>query len=613
MIDTAQRNKQPLNESPYAPLPLGAVRLTGLGGQIGEKVLQVFTEAIDAQQGVFCQDSAWLGGGVYAPEMSAQLLALAQAACAFDDQTLWAHLRRYMRWCIDTANPDGPFGPEKADLYDHALACRALAHYYTSSGDQKALKVMAQYFYHLFQHLEDTPFSLRDQALVCELVGPMLWLFNLTGYPFLRRLCAQISRLSQNWTGHFTAFHHTRDLKQTLPDAQRDPYNRAYYMTDGVSNALALKYPALLYAFLGGNQNADASKAGLEKLTLYHGQPQGLFSCDAHLSGTHPSAAVSTQAITAAMDSLTLLCAQRGESLFADALERLAFNALPGAFTPDLKSVQPYSCANQVCTVPMGHRFYNAAQDALVFAPTPVQALSGLFSYIQAIAMKSENGLAILSYPDAQITWVINGTPVRIRMEGGYPAGDTVRITVRPKHPLNFALRLRIPSWAKDAILTDETGETPAASDEFFVLDRMWEGSVALSLHLPKSISIEHGYRQSVSLYAGPLLMALPLSENLQKQFNGRFAVTTDQSWAYALCAPQEARIAYQEGSGRFKDGSCISATITAVPVSWPNQGSDAGAPPVLPDAVGPQTQLTLRPFGDTTLRISRFPLCREP
>jgi len=613
MIDTALRNKQPLNESAYAPLPLGAVQLTGFGGQIRDKIISALTYAIDRRQGVFQEDSVYLGGSVYTPDMSAQLLALTMAACADGDETLEAFLRRFVHICLDSAQEDGRFGPIEADLYDHALLCRMLAHYYTDCADKQALKVMVQYFHYLFKNLESLALTTRDQAMMCELIEPMLWLYNLTGYPFLRRLCAQISRLSQNWTGHFTAFGYTRDLKQTLPDAGRDKDSKAYFMTEGAANAAALKYPALIHAFLGGNQNADAPLMGLEKLMQYHGQPQGLFSCDAHLSGTHPSGAVSTQAICNALDSLTVLCAQNGDIRFADAAEMLAFNALPGAFAPDFMHAQRYGCANQIGADIGGHRFYNAPQDALVFAPTDPAALCGFAHYARMIAMKSEKGLALLSYPDAQITWVISGTPVRVRIEGGYPAGEIVTITVRPKKRLHFALDLRIPTWAQDASAEIDGQVLEAKAGEYLQIERDWEGSAAITLRLPLKLRMVSGYRQSASLYAGALLMALPLNEDQRMLEEDCFALKTVKQFGYALCDPEKAQVVIDtDPTIRFKGAHPVSVKVSAVPVSWSCQGSDAGAPPVLPDANGQAESLTLKPFGQTTLRISRFPICQS-
>ena len=71
----------------------------------------------------------------------------------------------------------------------------------------------------------------------------------------------------------------------------------------------------------------------LQQLDQYHGLPNGMFSCDEHLAGSNPSQGSELCTVVELMFSLEQCLAITGDASFADRLERLAFNALPGTIT----------------------------------------------------------------------------------------------------------------------------------------------------------------------------------------------------------------------------------------------------------------------------------------
>ena len=79
-----------------------------------------------------------------------------------------------------------------------------------------------------------------------------------------------------------------------------------------------------------------------------HGLPMGIFSADEDLHGNAPTQGTELCAITEAMFSLEQAIAITGDNTYMDALERMAYNALPTQTTDDYNMKQYYQMANQV-------------------------------------------------------------------------------------------------------------------------------------------------------------------------------------------------------------------------------------------------------------------------
>ena len=94
----------------------------------------------------------------------------------------------------------------------------------------------------------------------------------------------------------------------------------------------------------------------IEILDRYHGQVTGMFSGDECLAGKNPLQGSELCAVVEYMYSLEILTSTFGDGAFADRLERLAYNALPATFAPDMWSHQYVQQVNQVqCTINAEH------------------------------------------------------------------------------------------------------------------------------------------------------------------------------------------------------------------------------------------------------------------
>lgn len=161
------------------------------------------------------------------------------------------------------------------------------------------------------------------------------------------------------------------------------------------------------------------------------------------------------------------MLALEGEGAYADALETTLFNGVLAGLSEDgdrffyanpLESIggveRPdwYSCA---CCPPNIARFLGSVECSLV----------GL----------GEHDLWIHVPAPMAIDATFEGTRVRIEIEGNYPwSGDSL-LRVSPEAPVEFALRLRIPSWCEDATLEVVGAEQGAEyEDGYAVIERTW-------------------------------------------------------------------------------------------------------------------------------------------
>ncbi|MCB8932266.1 MAG: glycoside hydrolase family 127 protein [Chthonomonadaceae bacterium] len=161
------------------------------------------------------------------------------------------------------------------------------------------------------------------------------------------------------------------------------------------------------------------------------------------------------------------MLAIENEGAYADALETTLFNGVLAGLSEDgdrffyanpLESIggveRPdwYSCA---CCPPNIARFLGSVERTLVGV-----GKDALWIHVPAAL-----------HVDA----VLQGVSVAVTVEGDYPWSGTVSVRVEPERPVEFALRLRIPTWCEDATLEVVGADQPAEyEDGYAVIKRTW-------------------------------------------------------------------------------------------------------------------------------------------
>jgi hypothetical protein len=108
---------------------------------------------------------------------------------------------------------------------------------------------------------------------------------------------------------------------------------------------MGFKEPALYSQRSHRPADAGSVRHGWEQTLEYHGQIQGTFSSDELLHGRGPTQGAELCALVETISSLATSLRVSGASWPADAIERLAYNALPAMLTPD-------HCGHQYCQQP---------------------------------------------------------------------------------------------------------------------------------------------------------------------------------------------------------------------------------------------------------------------
>lgn len=139
----------------------------------------------------------------------------------------------------------------------------------------------------------------------------------------------------------------------------------------------------------------------------------------------------------------------------------------------------------------------------------------------------------------------VGGAPIAIESRGSMPFGGDVRLTLRPAAPQPFALRIRIPAWARGAdadpelyratapqgepvrVLVNGVATTFATERGYAVVDRTWNAGDTVTLTLPMPIMTVTADervaadRGRMALERGPFVYCLESIDNANAQSGG--------------------------------------------------------------------------------------------
>ena len=285
---------------------------------------------------------------------------------------------------------------------------------------------------------------------------------------------------------------------------------------------MGIKTPGVWYRQSGEERERRVAARAIEEMDKFHGQATGVFTGAEYLLGKHLSGGTELCAVVEYMYSLERLVSILGDPAFADRLERVAYNALPATFKPDMWAYQYDQQANQVvCDVAQREEWTNGP-NANIFGLAPnygcctANMHQGWPKFASHLWMRTpDGGLASVAYAPCEVdTTVGDGESVTVDVNTELPFGRRVRVTVDPESPLAFPLRLRIPSFTTGPQLTRPDGETrhvePGAYE---TVTREWEPSDTVELALPPELEAQRQFQGAVALRRGPLVYSLAIKD----------------------------------------------------------------------------------------------------
>jgi hypothetical protein len=552
---------------------------------------------------------------------------------------------------LASTRDSGWYGPLKnTDRWPLAVSNKALMQYYEATLDTRALDVLKKYFKYIHDVSPDWPDNHWRGVRAMENAVTGYWLYRQTKETWILEAIESIQKNSFDWTTQFEKF----PWDSAALAEKRIPTETWKGLTaHGVNNGMAVKYPGLWYQQSGDLRYKNAVVSALEKYDLHHGQATGRFSCDEHLSGKSPDRGTELCTVVEEMFSLEELYAIFGDNTFADRLELLTFNALPGTFTPDMWAHQYDQQSNQVLVTNQKRNWASNGDQSNIYGLMPNFACclanmhQGWPKFAASLWMATnDNGLSAVSYSPCTVTArVANGSEVTITEETEYPFKGFVKLKIATAEPVKFPLYLRVPQWA-DSVSFNFKGRTlSGTAGQTIRLAEKWEDGDIITFRIPLNLRFERRFNNSVSILRGPLYFSLRINKNYKSvklsydnfSYKGSidWEIEPASAWNYGLLIDpvrkergievmensvteypfaDKGDMIWSEQSGSYfpwqKDAPVIINVRGMKIPGWTIKDNSADLPPKSPIKPGSSTEIVqLVPYGSAKLRITEFPV----
>lgn len=410
-------------------------------------------------------------------------------------------------------------------------------------------------------------------------------LYRVTGKAAVLTLCERVATQTMGWSSVLNTVSSQRPISKTITREEldnglakekgsREGYythfcrsNHAESLADGARSTMAKGW------YSGSATELNATRNGWERLVRHHGAICGGLTSDELLEGTSPAEAVSTAALGAWAEALCSAAMGDKAEWAYEALERMAFNAMPACLMGD--KLHAFQRVNIL---------HSDVNDSVCFTVSADHAQRALVRLVR--------GYAALAC--SAVTATVDGANINLYMPGRFaiPVEDDLliltmkasskgaNISVHCKQETEATIRLRMPAWSRSSEVTVNGSDNHCeVKNSMITFDRTWHDGDVISLSFEQTLSVEDGHHQGKYILRGPILMALP---------------TDGDEWKQAFVSA-------------FTDDAQVYANLDAVR-EWKMKNNEPADVPVLPETAGEPEAYLLAPYAKTEARIALFP-----
>lgn len=644
-------NRAPLVEVPYAQLPLGEIKPQGWLAEQMQIMLHGMTGNLDELYELVCGDNnAWLGGEGDAWERGPYWIDGAlPMAYIMGDEALKQKSLKWVEAILSSQKQSGSFGPDTdrpyiygmqrnnaLDWWPRMVALKILQQYYMATGDERVISFMTKYFHYQLQELPKTPLG-NWTFWATERAGDNLlivhWLYNITGDEKLLDLGRIIHSQSADWTARFTTDDHL--FRQNSIHC--------------VNLGQGFKEPVIWWQQGKEEKHLAAPKEALRRIRQTIGFPTGLWAGDELIHFGDPTRGSELCTATEMMYSLEEMYRITGDNTYADLLERITYNALPTQISDKGDARQYYQQINQVEVTRKPRNFSTPHTDTDIlfgvlsgYPCCTCNLHQGWPKFVQNLWLKTrEGGVAAMVYAPSRLSTTVNGVKVEIQEQTCYPFEEQVTFSFtlpdKKQKEAEFPFELRIPSWSRGYTLTVNGSEVKAEEIRrgTIRLNRTWADGDKLVVTFNAEVAITRWYDYAAVVERGPLVYALRMEEKWKRhECEGDdvkllgayyYEVTSSTPWNVSL-RNNDLKSENIQKSFVVEKGECgnSSWTLNGAPIKikakanllprWQMHRNSAGPINYLTqqepkNEIGPEVDITLIPYGCTTLRMTEFPV----
>lgn len=616
--------RDPLAPSPFQKLPTGSIKAGGWLKTQLELQRDGFSGRLpELSRFLSPENNAWLGATTNPKagweEVPYWLRGQVSLAYVLGDKKLQAQVKTWIEGTLKSQREDGWFGPEAnlktrfntPDLWPNMLMQGVLQTYYEATGDKRVIDLMTKYVGWLDKLPEDQTIDPRHywhHHRVADQLASLVWLYNRTGNPIIRRVADKFHRRSSNWAGGIPNRH-------------------------GVNFAQGFRETSAYYLFSKDTTLYDRAYMNHHDFIQHFGQgPGGMYAADenAREGKNDPRQATESCTVVEMMFSGELLFQYTGDTYWADRVEDAAFNWMPAFMTPDLKSLRYLTAANHALSdAPSKSPGLENGGPMYLMDPWDHRCCQhnvgiGWPYFTESLWMATNgNGLAaVLHAPSVVKAKVGSGVVTTIETKTNFPFEETITYTVKPEKSVTFPLSLRIPYWAEKAsvAINGKKASVKPQKGGFVTINRPWKTGDKITLTLPQEVRIQRWQERndSVSIWRGPLAYSLKIKENMVRQ--GRsdqwpaWEIQPGSAWNYGLTPELKVSVpATKAMPAQPWDGDKVPLTLTIEGKKIPEWSLDMyGLVATLQKSPAksaePTETLTLIPMGAARLRMTVFP-----